>query len=178
MTEPRLHPNGFIQYDLPTGDRLHIWHPDLPIAQVVYTPIHDHTFDFTSRVVMGRLTHVVYEFWNHPEGEYQLHRAQVIAGEDTKLAPLKQVGNMQEAERWVLGEHSVYSFKHGRFHTSEGEGLTATVMTKVATDLLPFPRIAVPVGIDPDNNFRRHQYEPNHLMKYVNSVIDKVGPSC
>ena len=178
MTEPRLHPNGFIQYDLPTGDRLHIWHPDLPIAQVVHNPIHDHTFDFTSSIVLGRLMHVVYKFQPCNGGQYQLHRAVVSEDEDTKLIPLEQVGDMKVEELFIFGRGSRYSFKHRLFHKSEGMGLTATIVTKTIIDCLPFPRIAVPVDVDPDNNFRRHQYDTKKLMVHVDEVLQIVGPSC
>lgn len=64
--------------------------------------------------------------------------------------------------------------KAGRFHLSEGEGLTATIMVKTATGLQLFPRIAVPVGVDPDNNFRRHQYDDGMLMRYVEMVLGMI----
>lgn len=175
MNTPRLHPNGFIQYDLPSGEgRMHVWHPDLPVAQIVHTPIHDHTFDFTSRIILGRLTHVTFDFCAGA-GPYQLHGARVIRDEDTRLEPLGVFGDMFEDKRRVFDAGDQYSFAHGRFHLSEGDGLTATIMTKTATGLLPFPRIAVPIGVDPDNNFRRHQYGPDKLMRYVKAVTEEIG---
>ena len=171
--QPRLHPNGFIQYDLPAAGRLHIWHPDLPMAQIIHTPIHDHTFDFTSRIVCGKLTHVVFNFYEKMMGEYHLHRAVVTEGEDTLLKPLAILGDMVEAETYTFHYGQQYSFSAGRFHLSKGDGLTATIMTKTATKRLPFARIAVPLDVDPDNNFRRHQYDAMLLMKYVEMVTSR-----
>lgn len=176
MTEPRLHPNGFIQYDLPSNQgRLHIWHPDLPVAQVVHTPIHDHTFDFMSRIILGRLTHIVFDFHARPAGGYHLHGARAASGEDTRLEPLNIIGDMEMTESHLFSPGDQYTFLAGKFHRSVGNGLTATIMEKTFTGQTPFPRIAVPVGVDPDNNFRRHQYDTSMLARYVDMVLDKVA---
>lgn len=176
MSEPRLHPNGFIQYDLPGRQgRLHIWHPDLPVAQIVHTPIHDHTFDFKSRVIFGRLMHTIYRFDDRVDGDYRLHRAVVSAGEDTRLEPTPLVGNMNvtRIHYFSLGER--YTFSAGRFHTSEGNGLVATIMQKTRTGVSEYPMVAVPVSVDPDNNFRRHQADAEVLMGYV-ELVGRLSP--
>ena len=170
-----LHPNGFIQYDLPYGKRLHIWHPDLPLAQEVYTPIHDHTFSFHSRIVLGRLTHVEYEFERDVSGDYLLHGAVRDGDLDTKLVPMGMVGHMTAIRQLTLSVGYEYTFRYGRFHTSEGSRLTATIMEKTSTNDTPFPRIAVPVGTPPDNNFRRQEVDIALLQQYVDRVLEEIG---
>lgn len=171
MSEPRLHPNGFIQYDLPDDrGRLHIWHPDLPVAQIVHTPIHDHTFDFESQVIFGSLTHTPFTFDQRPDGDYRLYRAVVEFGEDTRLEPTTRVGNMVSGGAIDFFKGDRYSFFAGRFHTSTAQVLTATIMQKTATGVFPQPYIAVPVSVNPDNNFRRYQYGVEELWEYVEQV--------
>jgi len=50
-----LHGLGFVQVQLEGGQRLHVWHPELPRrACFKYSAIHDHRFNFTSRVIIGK----------------------------------------------------------------------------------------------------------------------------
>lgn len=49
-----LHGLGFIQVKLPNNQRLHVWHPELPRRKCfAHSQIHNHRFNFTSRVLKG-----------------------------------------------------------------------------------------------------------------------------
>lgn len=180
-TEPTLHPNGFVQYDLPGTRRLHIWSPRLPVAQVVHTPIHDHTFNFRSRVLTGKLHHDVYAWV--PEVKNPTHTLFTarpwLTGEDTKLISLNESGEMTLLEENVFEEGNEYVFKAGWFHESYGEGdITATVMEKTRTHLRESARIAVPYGQEPDNDFTRYQTRENVILmlELVEQVLPLVPP--
>src|SRR4051812_43978314 len=60
-TEPRVHPNGFIQLDLKPGLRLHVWDVQIK-AQEPPTPVHDHIFDMRSQVLLGQIGQNVHHF--------------------------------------------------------------------------------------------------------------------
>lgn len=178
-----MHPNGFLQHDLPDGSRLHIWSPDLPPAQLVHTPIHDHTFIFESRVVMGILEH--HEFRAIPTslpggsfvrgpGAHLPSTHEVYAVKGPCLVPEGHTVNVQPAESHFHGVGASYVFGGpNRYHDTYGaEGtFTATIMRKTQTNLAEYPTVLVPVGMKPDNDFRRGQYSEDFLMFWVNQVL-------
>lgn len=85
QSRPRVHGNGFIQLDLTDRRRLHIWgDPRIPRQRVPST-IHDHTFNFSSRVYRGQIIHREIALEPHPDGAYRLYQAVCRHGEDTRL---------------------------------------------------------------------------------------------
>ncbi len=60
----RVHGNGFIQIDISSLTRVHVFgHPLIP-RQLTPTPIHDHRFGFHSMVLAGCLVNVDWKFHN------------------------------------------------------------------------------------------------------------------
>lgn len=162
-----LHPNGFIQHDLSPGVRLHIWSPDLPQAQKVYTPIHDHAFWFESQVMIGKLVHKRYKLMPLPGATHR-----VYAVEGALLVPTDEVGfaYLTKVDTLLAGE--TYEFGGpGKYHVTEGEGLTVTVMRKTHSASFSTPRVLVPKHQEPDNDFRRDQYDEALLKSWVRPVL-------
>lgn len=178
MTRPYLHPNGFIHLNLTPNKRLHIWHPQIPQAQKVYTPIHDHTFYFQSRILTGVLTHTTYGvFALDEDSEVYTHRHYAVDTRQEILVPTDhwaEVVKIHE-EHHVAGDY--YDFGGvGAFHSSESfyHGMTATIMTVKERDH-NFPRakanVLVPRGVEPDNEFRRDGYDVDALMPFVKEAF-------
>ena len=61
--QPRFHGNGFIQLYLNDAKtkRLHVWHPDHAPQRDHNAQIHDHRFEMTSNVLVGKLRHITYD---------------------------------------------------------------------------------------------------------------------
>ena len=181
---PRVHANGFIQIDITKSVRLHIWgHHDIP-RQRVPTPIHDHTFNFTSRVLFGALNDRLYSIAEpQPESAfapeqqlYQLHVARVARGDNTTLFPEGphviarcERSVMWSPMRWDLepfddpqladGGGDTYTMCAGEFHESIALMPSASVIIKDGASLAqggPSPRVLVPIGQQPSNEFDRH----------------------
>ena len=56
-----LHGLGFIQVQLPGDQRVHVWHPSLPrYGHLEFMGIHNHSFDFESRVLVGSIHNTEY----------------------------------------------------------------------------------------------------------------------
>lgn len=180
MTEARFHPNGFIQYDLPNGSRLHIWAAQLPRGQKFNTPIHDHTFDFDSTILFGTLLHTVYAFVPDNRGAFDLYAARPwLTGDETTLENLEVRGDMQIMETHEFPATSRYQFRAGWFHETNFKGaglnnMTVTMMTKTEKNLRPHARVACPVGEVPDNDFRRDSVPQELLMRYVEVAMQYV----
>lgn len=164
---PTMHPNGFVQYPLNEDYRLHIWAPGMPPGQLVHTPIHDHTFDFESTVIIGKLEQISYkvarQYFTHSDEE----TSHWLWGAADILQPVSGGVELEREERLVLAPGSVYRFPAGKFHESHGIGFTVTIMHKTARNVTPWAYVAVPWGMEPDNEFRRDQYHPDILMQWV-----------
>lgn len=165
----QLHPNGFIQYELPNDCRLHIWSGLNPQAQKVHTPIHDHTFDFESTVLLGTLEHRTYAL-STGFGIEPTHTAHEVRGDYLISNGFNCRAEQTQLMRFAPGTH--YTFQHGLVHASHGCNLTATVMRRVGLWERPYRRavVLVPVGVEPDNEFRRDQYSADLLMEGVSRV--------
>ena len=182
---PRLHPNGFIQFDItPWGNiRLHVW-PDTPIqAQQTHHPIHDHCFDMESRIILGQLRNINYSFIigaREPNilhsGPYSLYEVTHLPGaQDTTLEEVDGVpGLLKIASDWTYGPGKRYSIRKGTLHESRAaEGiLTATIMEKTNADATYAARVAVPEGIKPDNDFRRETGDEEILWAFIKRAIE------
>jgi hypothetical protein len=172
--DPRVHPNGFIQLDLDdTGNkRLHIWRNDLP-RQKVYTPVHNHRFDFSSITVAGALTNMTFELGDPSCGP--LHRLWEVrrdpASEETKLMPTSNIIGLIAVEVSLVTPGNGYDFSAGDFHETGFVHNTVTMIEK--TD--PVPGIAsavlVPEGIEPDNSFTRALPHVDDLRQKIQEAL-------
>jgi hypothetical protein len=177
---PRVHPNGFIQLDL-TADgwmHLHVW-PDPPINSAVLQKtrhtIHDHKFDMESTVLRGVLRNVTYEAVPFMAGSsgpaaYMLHRAysnHVVGGTDTILKPDPGIYRLRELACEQVNEGATYRIPAYIFHDSIVFGCVVTLMTKTAVHPDYLPRIAVPLGVVPDNTFSRHTMSHEKLHEII-----------
>src|SRR5579863_4541316 len=172
---PRMHPNGFIQLDLNEEHslRLHVWPLiELPDRQKTNHPIHDHSFDMTSTVLTGKLTNEILVFDTADEG-YREFRGVKIGLEETVLEPTDNYGGIFVAKREHIPAGRSYRIPARTFHNNVAEGLTATLMTK--WDGEPYnPRILVPMGVEPDNEFRREQLDPKILWEQIELALAAV----
>lgn len=176
---PRLHPNGFIQLDLDAAGemRLHVWPAQpLPIqGQKTKHPIHDHNFDMESAIFRGALRNILYQAHELTRLEddvdfpvYRLHSAEMVGATDTVLKPInhRSCAVLQtSAEDFQAGD--CYSMSKAVLHESLAVGLTATLVTKLRADPTYRPRVAVPVGITPDNDYRRAASEGDKVLWHV-----------
>lgn len=170
---PRVHPNGFIQLDIahPAAHRttrLHIWHPlkgnvsaaealELP-RQVRPTPIHDHAFDMRSTIVHGRLTQVTF----HVELDHRMSPTHTVYAADyhrKSESTLVSTGVDCVVKRSCsihMPSGGDYTQAAGTFHESRAySGMVITVMEKVKTYDDYVPKVLVPHGTEPDNEFER-----------------------
>lgn len=177
---PRVHPNGFIQLDLDSlhGEkrRLHVW-PETPLHHGRH-PIHNHSFDLHSEVLCGSLTNLTYLFVpDDTRVTTVLHRAARVPGtaNESTLEPLS-FGARGFLKFWLGGTTnpgSSYFLLKESLHDSIPHGLTATVMTMVDVASEYGPIVAVPAGVEPDNEFRRDSYNPSILWTYIEKALSK-----
>ena len=175
--EPRVHPNGFIQFDLDEVYRLHVWHPELPYRQKTYHPVHDHVFGFNSHVYTGRLVNVQYDLVTDAYGTHVVWQVQATEGhQESVLKPKngKRVRLIQhDAEAIQAGES--YDFAAYTFHEILFNEPTLTVIKKrmasghdARTGVnSQGASVVVPVGVAPDNDFRRDAVDTGTLWELI-----------
>jgi hypothetical protein len=180
-TPPRLHPNGFIQLDLTTNlsVRLHVWPDEELRAQKTRHSIHDHSFDMTSEILTGCLTNLTYKF---QPSEYNkqttLYRAKRLPDtQETILAPATMkinTGYLTILKADIFRPGDKYSLSKFILHDSIPHGLTATIMTKSRlSDYSPL--IAIPKGIEPDNEYRRDTIDLEILWSFIQRALEKAA---
>ncbi len=173
--DPRVHPNGFIQLDIDAGRRLNVWHPRLPYRQRTYHPVHDHVFGFTSHCYSGRLVNVAYTLEPHNRGTHTIWRVRATAsGEESMLFVLDGPGPMRLVHRhcFVVQPGESYDFPPFEFHESLSNEPTLTIMEKTSGTLKGGPNsdgasVAVPLGVSPDNDFRRDAVDTDVLWELI-----------
>lgn len=173
--EPRLHPNGFIQLDLKSGSRLHVW-PAQPIpAQKTSHPVHDHVFEMESEVLKGTLENRTYK-WVHcawqDDASHELYEIVRLRGEDTilkSLWPRMSSGLIRLEMTEMVSEGEMYGLGAGILHESVPHGTVVTLMRKLKV-FGGNPRVAVPVTVQPDNDFRRDQVDPAVLWELIDEA--------
>lgn len=123
---------GFIQLKLNDSQRLHFWHPDLT-QDVSDEELHDHRYEFTSKLLVGELTHQVFEFVVDPLGDHEMVQVACEPGKEVDPEPISR-GRIHAAGTYVLRPGSQYTFPPTGFHR--------TVANRAVTLLTRGPKVA------------------------------------
>lgn len=182
--QPRLHQNGFIQLDLqPAGDptrghsgafrRLHVFPWPKLQAQVSPSPIHDHVFDMRSDVLLGEIVQTMIQsdlqHNSHPTHEVWIPHYEA-ASESTLVRTGVFVRHRYNTHIRV-GAGSSYTQGAHTFHETQWEGPAMTVMTKTHVNDGFDCRVLVPIGQEPDNEFRRDSISPTVLWTAIENAL-------
>lgn len=134
---------GFVQVKLDATRRIHFWHP----AHGQVTPeeeMHDHRYDFQSRVLAGEMVHEVWDFVEGEDGDHEMLEVSCSPGAAAGPRSLSR-GRVSLAGRYVLRAGSDYFFPAGRFHRGFAKGaITFLTRGPVVSD---FARVVHPVGL-------------------------------
>jgi hypothetical protein len=156
------HPNGFDKVVLIHSRqpefklRLHVWWPQPGAAGSTSLPrIHNHRWDFCSRIILGQLSTVHYEV----ETGYEPHSRYLYRpSEDRVSYLLKYIGEcaVRPTYRALLSKGDGYSLSHRTLHrvASNKEDLTATLVLqgcslRESTDVLRSPTERLVDRVDP-----------------------------
>ncbi len=186
---PRVHGNGFIQLDLTDRLRLHVWgQPTIPRQRVANT-VHDHVFGFRSMCHIGRVLNINWDSVSSYKGDYCLWQAQPSEnGHDTQLAlmdvPPVKLSHKGTGEITAGTEHNTYYIFPFRFHETVATEPSLTIIEKDGDTLVQDPggyrpRVCVPVGVEPDNEFSRvhrsssNGHDPILLWMIIDDTLRK-----
>lgn len=169
-----LHGLGFVQVQLEGNQRLHVWHPELPRRHCFeHSAIHDHRFNFTSRVIVGSQINHCYQVHRCDDGEFvlYLHEGARTAGGGRPWTPDGRA-HFEHAGTYVIEAGNDYNTLAYEYHRTEpgGNGKVATIMAKRGEH----PAGAHSTcrwGIPPDTDFDRFQWSPAKLWEVVSDVL-------
>lgn len=169
-----LHGLGFVQVQLPAEQRLHVWHPDLPRRHCFqHSAIHDHRFNFESRVLVGEQVNIRYAMELDEDGEYvlYLHEGQRTACGGRPWVPDGRA-SLTALQREVIPAGQTYFSQAYRYHRTEpgGNGRVATIMAKRGEGKRGAHSSCL-FGVKPDDQFDRYQWPPSQLWEIVSDVL-------
>jgi hypothetical protein len=168
---PTIHPNGFIQLKLTNGRRMHFWHPDIP-RQKVGSPIHDHVFDMRSSIMLGSLFHREVKILPNVDGYYEIWQAKPIRDTETVLVGTGQRVKANHCTEQELGPGESYEFPAFTFHLTR-DPVPAVSMISKLQNYPGKPRVLVPAGEKPDNDFTRDSFPNEFIEMFMLSIIEE-----
>lgn len=178
-SEPRVHGNGFLQLDIDEERRMHVFgDPRIP-RQRVSTQVHNHVFSFRSHVMRGRMINIPYSvFADDHHGTHRLWEAIPRDGYDTKLQEVSPERDVVVVPRLpdIVFPGQEYGFQQGVFHETVVQEVTVTLMIKTGplnryTADTVKPRVAVPTGWSPDDEFDRHGFDQSFLWDVISDAL-------
>ncbi|BAU76160.1 hypothetical protein [Metapseudomonas furukawaii] len=174
-----LHGLGFIQVQLQGDQRLHVWHPDLPRRSCFeHSAIHNHRFDFESRVLVGQQININYipaqpmpNLGLAATHTLYLHEGPRTARGGRPWVPAGEA-RMAESSRDIIFAGATYTMRAYNFHRTEpgGDGRVATLMKKSWEGQAGATSSCL-IGVEPDTDFDRFQLPPSILWQYVLEVL-------
>jgi hypothetical protein len=176
--KPRVHPNGFIQFDVEPGVlRLNIWPEQMLEGHPGRVhPIHNHSFDLYSVILVGKLTNITYQTrqdaWIKPT--HYLYEARRINEHDSVLERIASAGvglTVESMRTYSPGQD--YFLRRDWLHDSLPHGLTMTLMWTANPDTVYSPKIAVPVDVPPMNDYKRDAFDENLLWDIIETALEK-----
>jgi hypothetical protein len=108
---------GFIQLKLNDTHRMHFWHPSLT-PDVPDDEIHDHRYNFSSTILLGRMHH---ETWTFDPNMFGSHEMVEVSCDPAApiVNPKKTLGAPRLTGSYNLNTGSQYTFKINEFHKSK-----------------------------------------------------------
>lgn len=169
-----LHGLGFVQIQLQGHQRLHVWHPELPRRTCFeHSAIHDHRFDFVSRVLVGTQINHCYDMERHEEGDFVLYLHEGKRGANGGR-PWTADGraHLNWDTTFKVGAGNEYNTVAYDYHRTEpgGDGKVATIMAK-RSEYPAGAHSTCRVGIEPDTEFDRFQWSPTQLWEIDSDVL-------
>ncbi|WP_347815587.1 hypothetical protein [Pseudomonas sp. GD04042] len=172
-----LHGLGFVQVLLQGGQRLHVWHPDLPRRRCFeHSAIHSHRFSFESQVLVGEQINISYRAIAAADEQGATHRLYLHEGPRSACGGRPWTPNapviMREEGRSAIRAGDSYRMYAYDFHRTEpgGDGRVATLMTKTGEGSAGAMSSCL-IGIEPDTDFDRFQLSAPDLWAYVLDVL-------
>ena len=126
-TPPHWFGLGFIQLKLTENTRIHFWLPWLKGKE--REEIHNHRYNFVSRVLAGSLHKEIYAVTPDASGGHELFTTTCAPGVEGEVTSFSPVSCSRIAE-FDITAPGLYFFAHDQFHTTEGTDFAITYLER------------------------------------------------
>lgn len=126
-TPPHWFGLGFIQLKLTENTRIHFWLPWLKGSE--REEIHNHRYNFVSRVLAGSLHKEIYHVMSDDAGDHELFMTTCAPGKEGEVTVTTPVSCSKIAE-FDIAAPGTYFFGHDQFHTTEGTDFAITYLER------------------------------------------------
>jgi hypothetical protein len=167
-----LHGLGFIQVVLPSNQRLHIWHPDLPRRNCFeHSAIHNHRFGFVSRVLKGVQKNVRVDLELARDGSHTIisHNGPRSEQGGRISYPVAKC-NVYEHAVESYGPGDEYNMPIHQYHHTPNSGVVVTLMRKLEESEIHANSV-IRTGIEFHYAFDRFQLSQERLLAYVMEAL-------
>jgi len=118
---------GFIQLKLDDMERMHFYIPGLE-PTVPMEDVHNHRYNFTSRILKGTLTQYLYTVRQDVVGHHELEDVTCAEGETPYQHPGVYWVTQDSSHTYAAG--SSYFISHAQFHKVKPRGLCITLLDR------------------------------------------------
>lgn len=168
-----LHGLGFIQLVLPGGQRLHVWHPDLPRRKCYeHSAVHNHRFAFRSRVIVGQQVNVRADIELVKEGSHLVisHNGPRSDRGGRISYPVAEC-NVHYRPTETYGPGAEYDMPLYEYHhTPVGNAIVVTLIQKLEIGQIHANSL-ISKGVDFDYDFDRFQLSTDDLFDIVRDAL-------
>lgn len=174
--DARKHPLGFVHVScarFATQLRLHLWPPQRTVQDPELL-IHDHTFGFRSRVLLGSVQNVVYSIRETQCAKKELYYVE-YDGIQSTLSPTGVRVDLIEVARTRMMQFGLYEMEAGGFHESlvDADTLSCTVLHTVPSTASP-PRVVGPYAALA-RRFKREEVRQDEVRSLIHQVLERLA---
>ena len=105
---------GFVQLKINEKYRLHFWHPE-HTKNVPDEEVHNHRYDFTSKIIVGEMIHEVWSYREDEKGDSECVEVSCSPEHSVPPEPISK-GFMTMTGRYTMIAGSEYFFPATQFH--------------------------------------------------------------
>ncbi len=171
------HPLGFIYSPLlregPTALRLHIWLAGVSRPRLTTSPIHDHTWQLISYVILGGLENHIVEISDSAEPTHRIFEIRGAGGAD-RLWPTDRLVGFRVASVQKVQAGERYTIEAGRFHFTEVSPDHTVATLVLAERKAPVPERSLGPLHLPEHEMTREACPPGELCGAAARVLDSL----
>lgn len=174
-TEARLHPLGFIYVIKDIGTtaklRFHLWLSNFRIsAEQKPAELHDHLFDLSSLLIVGRLENDTYSFQPDSAGKYE--RVTIEYSRSTSFGHVSEnFGVLHHVSNRTYRSGEIYRMSAGIIHKGTATQFpTGTIVLADYANQKPPPHIVVKRGSNVPSKFNRRFLRPKEIRQVTRLI--------
>ena len=117
QTKPHYFGLGFIQCKINQYERIHVYHPDLMPIVNIEEEVHNHRYDFESKILMGKIKNKKYQFLENKNTPTHFLQDESCNENNKQDNSEKIYGNIILQSEQCINKDETYFMQYKEFHT-------------------------------------------------------------